>query len=68
MTGNTKTSAKGNVGYYRLKHNKSWFDDQRKQANLRWLQNPSQINRDNAQNLRHETSRTFRKGISERQD
>jgi hypothetical protein len=64
---NIKTSAKDNLGYYRLKNNKPWFDDecskliyQQKQAKLQWLQNPSQINRDNLQNLRHETSRTFR--------
>jgi hypothetical protein len=64
---NIKTSAKGNTKYHRLKHNKTWFDnecskliDQRKQAKSQYLQNPSQINRDNQQNLRHETSRTFR--------
>jgi hypothetical protein len=34
--------------------------DQRKQAKLQWLQNPSQIKRDNLQNVRRETSRTFR--------
>jgi hypothetical protein len=41
---NIKTSAKDNVGYHRLKHNKPWFDDecsklidQRKQAKLQWL-------------------------------
>jgi hypothetical protein len=28
---------------------------------LKWLQNPSQINGDNLQNVRHETSRAFRK-------
>jgi hypothetical protein len=47
---------------------KAWFDnecskliDQWKQAKLQWLQNPSQINDgDNLQNLRCETSRTFR--------
>jgi hypothetical protein len=50
-----------------LKHNKPWFDDecsklidQRKQAKLQWLQNPSQTNKDNLQNVRHETSRIFR--------
>jgi hypothetical protein len=49
------------------KHNKPWFDDecsklidQQKQAKLWWLRNPSQINGDNLQNLRCETSRTFR--------
>jgi hypothetical protein len=57
-----------NLGYHRLKHNKPWFDDecsksieQWKQAKLQWLQNPSQIIGDKLQNLRHETSRTFRK-------
>jgi hypothetical protein len=64
---NIKTSAKDNLGYHRLKHNKQWFDevcskliDQRKQAKLHWLQNPSQINGDNLRNLRRETSRIFR--------
>jgi hypothetical protein len=65
---NIKTSVKDNLGYHRLKHNKPWFDeerskliDQRKQAKLQWLQNPSQINGDTLQNLRRETSRMFRK-------
>jgi hypothetical protein len=31
-----------------------------KQAELQWLQNPSQISGDNLKNLRHETSRTLR--------
>jgi hypothetical protein len=64
---NSKISAKDNLGYHRLKHNKPWFDDecsklidQQKQAKLQWLQNPSQINEDNLKNLRRETSRTFR--------
>jgi hypothetical protein len=64
---NIKTSAKDNLGYQKLKHNKPWFDDecsklidQRKQAKLQWLQNGNQINGDNLQNLRRETSRTFR--------
>jgi hypothetical protein len=42
-----------------------------KQAKLRWLQNPSQVNGDNIDNIRHEASRTFRtkkKGISEKQN
>jgi hypothetical protein len=34
--------------------------DQQKQAKLQWLQNPSQINGHNLQNLRRETSGTFR--------
>jgi hypothetical protein len=64
---NIKTSAKDNLGYQKLKHNKSWFDDecsklidQRKKAKLQWLQNPSKINEDNLQNLRPQTCRKFR--------
>jgi hypothetical protein len=64
---NIKTSAKDNLRFHRLKHNKPWFDDecsklidQRKQAKLQWLQNPNQINGDNLKNLRRETSRIFR--------
>jgi hypothetical protein len=34
--------------------------DQRKQAKLQWLQDPSQINGDNLKNTRHESSRHFR--------
>jgi hypothetical protein len=34
--------------------------DQQKQAKLQLLQHPSHINGDNLQNLRRETSRTFR--------
>jgi hypothetical protein len=33
--------------------------DQRKQAKLQWLQEPSEINWDNLSNLRHEASRHF---------
>jgi hypothetical protein len=32
--------------------------DQRKQANLQWLQNPSQSNGDNLNSVKHETGRT----------
>jgi hypothetical protein len=45
---NIKTSAKDNLGYYRLNYNKPQFHDecskltdQQKQAKLQWLQNPS---------------------------
>jgi hypothetical protein len=64
---NIKTSAEENLGYQKLKHNKPWFDecskliDQRKQAKSQWLQNPNQMNGDNLQNLRCETSKIFRK-------
>jgi hypothetical protein len=44
-----------------------WFDDEcsklidrRKVAELQWLQNPSQVNGDNMDDVRRETSRTFR--------
>jgi hypothetical protein len=63
-----KTSAKDTLEYHRLKHKEPWFDDncsklvdERKQAKLKWLQNPSQLNVDNLQSLRRETSRKFRK-------
>jgi hypothetical protein len=64
---NIKTSAKDNLGYQKLKHNKPWFDyecsklvDQQKQAKLQWLQNQNQINGDNLKNFKRETSRIFR--------
>jgi hypothetical protein len=64
---NIKISDKVNVSYYELKKHKTWFDrgcsdlfDQRKQAKLQWLQNPCVINRDNLNNVKHETSRHFR--------
>jgi hypothetical protein len=34
--------------------------DQRKQAKLQWLQDPSEVNEDNLSNVRRETSRHFR--------
>jgi hypothetical protein len=50
-----------------LKKHKPWFDegcpelfDQRKQAKLEWLQEPSEINGDNLDNLRREASKHFR--------
>jgi hypothetical protein len=63
---NSETSAKDNLGYQKLKHNKPWFDDecskligQRRQAKLHLLQNPCQINGDNLQYLRREMCRTL---------
>jgi hypothetical protein len=62
-----KISAKESLGYYELKKHKPWFDkgcsellDQRKQAKLQWLQDRKEINGDNLNNIRHETSRHFR--------
>jgi hypothetical protein len=62
-----KISAKDSLDYYELKMHKPWFDegcskliDQRKQAKLQWLHNPSEINRDNLSNVTCEASRHFR--------
>jgi hypothetical protein len=50
-----------------LKKHKPWFYkgysellDQRKQAKLRWLSDPSEINGNNLNNITRETSRHFR--------
>jgi hypothetical protein len=72
---NIKISAKESLGHYKLQQHKPWFDDEcskliDKQAKLQWLQKPSQGTGDNMDNVRCETSRTFRtkkkKGISEK--
>jgi uncharacterized protein YaaR (DUF327 family) len=51
----------------REKKHKTWFDegclkvlDQRKRAKLQWLQDPSEINGDNLNNVRCEARRHFR--------
>jgi hypothetical protein len=56
---NIKMLAKESLGYYELKKHKAWFDegcsnssDQRKQAKLQWLQDPSEINGDNLNNVK----------------
>jgi hypothetical protein len=61
-----------------MKKHKLWFSEgyskllfQRKQAKLQCSQDPSEINRDNMNNVRREASRHFRnkkEGISERQN
>jgi hypothetical protein len=63
---NIKISTKECLGYYELKH-QLWFDKrrsklfhQRKQAKLQWLQDPSEINGDNLNNVGGEASRYFR--------
>jgi len=69
---NLKTSATDSLGMHEMKQHKPWFDkeclgilDQRKQAKMQWIQDPSQSNADNVNNLRREISRHFReKGIS----
>jgi hypothetical protein len=64
---NVNISEKEGLGYYELKQHKPWYDegcsellDQRKQAKLQWLQDPSEINGNNLNNLRCEASRHFR--------
>ena len=54
-------------GLHELKQHKPWFDeeclhflDERKQAKLQWVQDPSQRNVDNLNNVRREASRHFR--------
>jgi hypothetical protein len=59
--------AKEGLGYYELRKHKPWFEegcsellDQREQARFQWLENPSEINGDNLNNIRREPSRHFR--------
>jgi hypothetical protein len=68
----TEISAKDSLGYVQLKKYKPCFDeecskllDQRKQAKLQWLQDPSEINGDNLNNVKREASRHFRNKKSE---
>jgi hypothetical protein len=72
---NIETSAKDSLGLQELKHHKPWFDEeclgfleQRKQAKMQWISDPSQRDLDNLNNVRRDASRHFRnkkKGISE---
>jgi len=64
---NIKTSATESLNLHELKHHNPWFDkeckgflDQRKQAKLKWLQDPGQSNVDNLSNVRLVASRHFR--------
>jgi hypothetical protein len=63
---NINISAQESLGYCESKPCKRWFHeehselvDQRKQAKLHWLQDPSE-NEDNLSNVRQEASRHFR--------
>jgi hypothetical protein len=62
-----KTSAKERLGLHELKQHTPWFDkecvgflDQRKQAKMQWIQDPSRSTADNLNNVRRDTSRHFR--------
>jgi hypothetical protein len=64
---NIKISTKESLGYFELKKYKPWFDegcskllDHRKKVILQWLQDESEINGDNLNNVRREASRRFR--------
>ena len=64
---NIETSAKESLGLHELKQHKPWIDeeclhflDERKQAKLQWVQDPSQRNVANLNNVRREASRHFR--------
>ena len=64
---NIKTSTKESPGLHELKWHKPWFDkecvgflDQRNQPKMQWIQDPSQSNSDNLNNVRHDASRHFR--------
>jgi hypothetical protein len=64
---NINISAKENLGYCEWKKHKSWSDqacsklvDQRKQAKLQWLQDPSDINGNKLKVVECEASRYFR--------
>jgi len=64
---NIKTSAKESLGLHELKRNKPWFDkeylgllEKRDQAKMQWIQDPSQSNVDNLNNVRRDASRHFR--------
>jgi hypothetical protein len=65
---NNKISAQESLGYCESKYRKSWFDeeysklfDRRKQAELQWLQDPSEANEDNLIDVRREASGHFGK-------
>jgi len=58
---------KESLGLHEFKQNKPWFDDdclsfldQRKRAKMQWIQDPSQSNVHNLNNVRREVSRHFR--------
>jgi len=55
------------LGMHEMKQHKPWFDgeclgilDQRKQAKMQWIQDPSQSNVDTLKKVRWDASRHFR--------
>jgi hypothetical protein len=61
IRGNIKISGKYGLDHYELKNHWPWFEEgnKKKQAKLQWLQDPSEINGDNLNNIRQEASRHF---------
>ena len=64
---NIRTSATDSLLLYNLKRHKAWFDeeclhflDQRKQAKMQWIYEPSQSNVDNLNDVRTDASRHLR--------
>ena len=64
---NIKTSAKESLGLHEWRQHKPWFDkecvdflDQRKQAKMQWIRDPSQSNVNNLNNVIRNGSRHFR--------
>ncbi|KAJ4437682.1 hypothetical protein ANN_17827 [Periplaneta americana] len=64
---NIKIAAEQSIGYYETKKKKPWFDEdccmiveRRKQAKLKFLQDPVEANRDNYLHKRREANRTLR--------
>ncbi|KAJ4438388.1 hypothetical protein ANN_14333 [Periplaneta americana] len=64
---NIKIAAEQSIGYYETKKKKPWFGEdccmvveRRKQAKLKFLQDPIEANRDNYFNKRREANRTLR--------
>jgi hypothetical protein len=60
---NIKISAKESLGCFEFTKHKPWFDEgcsKLLEAKLQWLQDPSEINGDNLNNVRREASRHFR--------
>jgi hypothetical protein len=67
ITKNIKTLAKESLGLHEFKQHKPWFDEEclgflekRKQAKMQWLNDPTQSNVDNLNNVRWKASRHFR--------
>ena len=64
---NLRTSAKESLDLHKLKQHRPWFDeeclhflDQRKQAKMQWVHDPSHSNVANLNNVRCDASRHFR--------